>query len=172
MFKKGLRIPVLFLTAFSTSLYGAASAGLPPAYSKWINEDVRWIISAQEKAAFLKLAPNVERDHFVMEFWEQRNPTPGSKQNPFKEEHYRRIAFSNDHFAEKTPGWKTDRGHAYIVYGPPDSISKPSSTGTNPPQELWNYRHVPGVGDDVSLQFVDKCACGQYELKGNLPNGN
>ena len=172
MFEKRLRLAVLFLIAFSTSLYGAADAGLPAEYSKWINEDVRWIISAQEKAAFLKLGTNGERDHFVVEFWERRNPNSGGSHNPFKEEHYRRLEFSNQHFAAKMPGWETDRGHVYIVYGPPDSIVKHMSNGTNPAEELWNYGHVPGTGGVGSFEFVDFCACGEYELRGNLPNGN
>lgn len=176
MFRKRLRLPALLLIAILTSLYGAAQQelypGLPPAYQKWIDEDVRWIISTQEREAFLKLASNNERDHFVIEFWERRNPNPGSKDNPFKEEHYRRMAFSNAHFAEKMPGWKTDRGRVYIVYGPPDSIIKHSSLGTNPPEEVWSYRHMPGAHGDVSLQFVDHCVCGEYALEKNPPNDN
>jgi GWxTD domain-containing protein len=172
MIKKRFRLPVLFLIALLTSQYGAATVALPPEYNRWISEDVRWIISAQEKEAFLKLATNEERDHFVVEFWERRNPNPGGKENLFKEEHYRRLAFSNDHFAAKLPGWETDRGHVYIVYGPPDSIDKYPSAGSNPPEEVWNYRRMPGAHSDVSLRFVDRCACGDYGLRGNLPNSN
>ena len=176
MIEKRFRLPALFLTLILTSLYGAAQqkvdSGLTAEYNRWIDEDVRWIITLQEKEEFLKFGTDAERDHFVIEFWERRNPDPGSKDNPFKEEHYRRLAFSNQHFAERVAGWKTDRGHVYIVYGPPDSIIKHSYIGTNPPEELWNYRHMPGSGDDETLEFIDHCVCGEYALKGNLPNGN
>jgi GWxTD domain-containing protein len=176
MFEKRFPLPALFLMALLTSLHGATQqkleVGLPPEYNKWIDEDVRWIITAQEEREFLKLAADEQRDHFVVEFWERRNPNPGSRDNAFKEEHYRRLAFSNEHFAAKMPGWKTDRGHVYIAYGPPDSIIKHSSTGTNPAEELWSYRHTLRAGGDVSLQFVDRCGCGEYALKGNLPNDN
>lgn len=176
MIEKRFLLPALFLMALSTSLSGVAQqkleVGLPPEYNKWIDEDVRWIITAQEKKDFLKLVTDEQRDHFVIGFWERRNPYPGIKDNAFKEEHYRRLAFSNEHFAAKMPGWKTDRGHVFIVYGPPDSIIKHSSIGASPAEEIWNYRHMPGSGGDVSLQFVDRCVCGEYALEGNLPNGN
>ena len=158
--------------ALLISQYSGAEVGLPPEYNKWINEDVGWIITAPEKKEFVKLTTDEQRDHFVIEFWERRNPNPVSNNDAFKSDHYRRIAFSNEHFAAKMPGWKTDRGHVYIVYGPPESIIKHLSIGTNPAEELWNYRHMPGAGDDVTLQFVDRCGCGEYALKGNLPNGN
>src|SRR5437764_12015005 len=93
---------------------------LGPEYSKWLNEDVRWIVTDQERKDFLKLEDAKARDEFINEFWEHRSSTPGSEHNAFKEEHYRRLAFANNHFAARTPGWETDRGHIYIVYGPPD----------------------------------------------------
>jgi len=173
---KGFRFPVLCLIALLTSLSGTAqqksNVGLPPRYNKWIGEDVRWIITPQERGEFLELSTDKQRDSYVIEFWKRRNPNPDSKNNAFKEEHYRRLAFSNEHFATKIPGWKTDRGHVFIVYGPPDSIVKHSSIGMNPAEELWNYRLIPGGGADLSFQFVDRCACGEYMLVGNLPNDN
>jgi GWxTD domain-containing protein len=176
MIAKRFPLPILCFIAISSSLYGAVQQQLeprlPPEYQKWINEGVRWIISSPEKEEFLKLATDEQRDRFVLEFWEHHNPNPGSKENQFKEEHYRRIAFSNEHFAANMPGWKTDRGHVYIIYGPPDSIIKHSFVGATPAEELWKYRHLPAVGGDVSLQFVDRCACGEYALVGNLPNSN
>lgn len=86
-------------------------------YKKWLEEDVRWIITDQERANFLKLATDRQRDEFVVAFWERRNPIPGSSENKFKEEHYRRLAYANTHFATDVPGWKTDRGREYILYG-------------------------------------------------------
>jgi GWxTD domain-containing protein len=176
MIAKRFRLPALCLMALLTSPYGATqqalSVGLPPEYNKWIDEDVRWIINPQERKEFLKLTTDEQRDRFVIAFWERRNLNPGNRDITFKEEHYRRLAFSNEHFAAKMPGWKTDRGHVFIVYGPPDSIIKHSSIGTNPAEELWNYRHMPGAGGDVSLQFIDRCACGEYALVGNLPHSN
>ena len=126
---------------------------------------VRWIITDQEQKSFLILNSDRDRDRFVAAFWQQRNPTPGSQSNPFKEEHYRRIAFANQHFGAIAPGWKTDRGRVYILYGPPDSIQMQASISTTSPQKLWIYRHVQGKTGQVQLKFVDRCRCGDYRLE-------
>ena len=136
-------------------------------YSKWLNEDVVYIIDDAERAAFQKLATNEERDKFIEQFWERRNPTPGSSTNAFKVEHYRRVAFANQRFrtGSGTPGWETDRGHIYIVYGAPDEIdSHPSTTQKPIGVEVWTYRHVDGVGDNDSITFVDRTGRGDYHL--------
>lgn len=143
---------------------------LNPEYRKWLTEDVRWIISNQERKSFLQLNTDPDRDRFVAAFWEQRNPTPGSQANPFKEEHYRRIAFANQHFAATAPGWKTDRGRVYIVYGPPDSIQMQAPSSTTFPQQFWTYGHMYGKVGAVQLKFVDRCRCGDYKLETPLPD--
>src|SRR5271167_1507135 len=86
-------------------------------YKKWLDEDVVYIISPEERHAFLHLATNEEREQFIEAFWQRRNPDPDSPENTFKEEHYRRIAYANEHFASGEPGWKTDRGRIYIIWG-------------------------------------------------------
>ena len=110
-------------------------------YRKWLNEDVSYIISARERAAFLALQSDAEREHFIEQFWLQRDPTPGTVENEFKAEHYRRIAYANERFSTGIPGWKTDRGRAYIVYGPPDEIE--SHPRNDPPFEVWFYKLGP-----------------------------
>jgi GWxTD domain-containing protein len=147
----------------------------PQVYQKWLDEDVHWITARDERAAFLKLSSNMERDKFVEQFWLRRDPTPGSSRNTFKEEHYRRIAYSNFHFSTPSlSGWKTDRGHVYILFGNPDSIEPhiANERSQQPPEEsgqnevyrflIWRYR-LMGVGT-VELKFVDPCRCGEYRL--------
>src|SRR5215469_13676510 len=95
-------------------------------YQKWLDEEVVYIITDTERQTFQHLSSDVERKHFIEQFWSRRNPAPGEAQNPFKEEHYRRIAYANEHFAASIPGWKTDRGRVYIVLGPPDEIESHS----------------------------------------------
>ncbi len=112
-------------------------------YRKWLNEDAAYIISARERAAFLALPTDNEREHFIEQFWLQRDPTPGTPENEFKEEHYRRIAYANDRFGTEVAGWKTDRGHAYIGYGPPDEIESHPAAGSVPPFEVWFYKLGP-----------------------------
>lgn len=136
-------------------------------YSKWLNEDVVYIIDDAERAAFQKLATDAERDHFIEQFWERRNPMPGSSLNKFKGEHYRRIAYANQHFRTEsgTPGWQTDRGHIYIVYGPPDEIeAHPKGPQTAVGDEIWMYRHIEGLGDNEFITFIDKTGRGDYRL--------
>ncbi len=146
-------------------------------YKKWVDEDVRWIITDQELAAFKSLANDEERDQFIEQFWQRRNPNPDSPENEFREQHYARIAYANEHFAAGKPGWKTDRGHIYISFGKPDSIdSHPSggqydrpmeegggSTSTYP-FEVWHYRYLEGIGDNIDIEFVDNCMCGDYHF--------
>jgi GWxTD domain-containing protein len=150
---------------------------LSKTYKKWLDEDVRWIITDEERAAFKKLSNDEERDTFIELFWQRRNPTPDSVENPFKEEHYRRIAYANEHFAAGIPGWKTDRGRIYIMYGKPDEIESHPSGGTYDrpmdegggttstyPFEDWRYRYLEGIGQEIIIEFVDTCMCGDYHM--------
>jgi GWxTD domain-containing protein len=148
-------------------------------YKKWLDEDVVYIISPEERHAFLHLATNEEREQFIEAFWQRRNPDPDSPENTFKEEHYRRIAYANEHFASGIPGWKTDRGKIYIMWGPPDEIDshptggtwdRPADQGggstTTYPWETWRYRHLDGegLGENVELEFVDPTSTGEYHI--------
>jgi GWxTD domain-containing protein len=146
-------------------------------YKKWVDEDVRWIITDQELKAFKSLSNDEERDAFIEAFWQRRNPNPDSPENEFREEHYRRIAYANEHYAAGKPGWMTDRGMIYIKYGPPDSIDSHPSGGTYDrpmdegggttstfPFEVWHYRYIEGIGDNIDIEFVDTCMCGDYHM--------
>jgi GWxTD domain-containing protein len=150
---------------------------LKGAYKTWLNEDVAWIISDEERKAFKTLSNDEERDAFIEQFWLRRNPNPDSPENEFREEHYRRIAYANEHFAAGKPGWKTDRGHIYIAFGKPDGIEAHPSGGnyqrpveegggetTTFPFETWHYRYLEGIGENVDLEFVDTCQCGDYHF--------
>jgi GWxTD domain-containing protein len=137
-------------------------------YQRWLDEDVRWIITPEERAAFIQLKNIEDRDRFIEAFWLRRDPTPGTVENVFKEEHYRRIAYANEHFARDIPGWKTDRGRIYIVYGPPDEIKTESTRSGDDfvrPTEVWHYHSILGYGRNVDLRFVDACGCGDYRLE-------
>src|SRR6201985_3465389 len=103
---------------------------LEPAYKTWLNEDVAYIITDEERQAFFALSNDEERDQFIEQFWLRRDPTPDTVENEYKEEHYRRIAYANEHFAAGIPGWKTDRGRMYITFGPPDEIESHPAGGT------------------------------------------
>jgi GWxTD domain-containing protein len=150
---------------------------LSKTYKKWLSEDVAWIITDEERKAFMQLSNDEERDQFIEAFWQRRDPTPDTEENEFKEEHYRRIAYANEHFAAGIPGWKTDRGHMYIVFGPADEIDSHPSGGTYErpqeegggetstfPFETWRYRYIEGIGQEVIIEFVDTCMCNDYHM--------
>jgi len=146
-------------------------------YKTWLNQEVSYIISDDERKAFMTLSNDEERDSFIEAFWQRRNPNPDSPENEFREEHYRRIQYANDHFAAGKPGWKTDRGHIYISFGKPDDIESHASGGmyqrpqdegggstSTFPFEIWHYRYIEGIGENVNLEFVDTCQCGDYHF--------
>jgi len=155
----------------------ALKGELHGAYKTWLEQDVPYIITDEERKAFKNLSNDEERDAFIENFWLRRNPTPDSPENEFREEHYRRIAYANEHFAAGKPGWKTDRGHIYISFGKPDSIDAHPSGGSYQrpmeegggetstfPFEVWHYRYLEGVGENIDLEFVDTCQCGDYHF--------
>ena len=146
-------------------------------WKKWLNEDVVYIITDEEKRAFKRLNTDEERQQFVEQFWLRRDPTPDTEENEYKEEHYRRIAYANDHYASGIPGWKTDRGRIYITYGAPDEIESHPSGGSYErpinegggetstyPFEDWRYRYIDGVGTNVIIEFVDTTMSGEYHI--------
>ena len=144
-------------------------------FKTWLEQDVRWIITDTEAQAFKHLSNDEERDAFIENFWQRRNPSPDSPENEYRDEVYARIAYANEHFAAGKPGWMTDRGHIYIAYGPPDdkdshpsggNYQRPMDEGGGTtavyPFEVWHYRYIEGIGDNIDLEFVDTCQCGDY----------
>jgi GWxTD domain-containing protein len=150
---------------------------LDNSFKTWLNEDVTYIISPEERTAFLQLETNEEREQFIEQFWLRRSSNPDMPDNDFKEEHYRRIAYANEHYASGIPGWKTDRGRIYIIWGAPDEIESHPTGGTYDrpmeqgggstttyPWESWRYRYLEGIQENVELEFVDPSGSGEYHL--------
>jgi len=146
-------------------------------YRKWLNEDVAYIITDEERSVFKHLQTDEEREQFIEQFWMRRDPTPDTIENEYNEEHYLLIAYTNEHYASGIPGWKTDRGRIYIMYGPPDENESHPSGGTyeRPPEEgggttstfpfeQWRYRYIEGVGTNIIIEFVDPTMSGEYRM--------
>jgi GWxTD domain-containing protein len=146
-------------------------------YKKWLSEDVGYIITDEERQAFKHFSTDEEREQFIEQFWLRRDPTPDTVENEFKEEHYRRIAYANEHYASGIPGWKADRGRIYITFGPPDEIEshpsggsyqRPSEEGggetSTYPFEQWRYRYIDGIGNNIIIEFVDTTMSGEYRM--------
>src|SRR5437867_13104361 len=150
---------------------------LDNAYKQWLQEDVVYIITPDERNAFLQLQTNEEREQFIEQFWLRRSSNPDLPDNDFKEEHYRRIAYANAHYASGIPGWTTDRGRMYIIWGPADEVDSHPSGGTYDrpmeegggttstyPWEKWRYRYLQDIGENIELEFVDPTGSGEYHL--------
>src|SRR5215208_582748 len=152
------------------------------AYKRWLNTDVAYIITKDERRAFQALTTDEERENFIENFWRRRDPNPDTEENEYREEYYERIAYANEHYSSGIPGWKTDRGRIYIAWGKPDSVEshpsggsydRPSYEGggstTTYPFEIWFYRHLDTVGEGVEIEFVDPTGTGEYRIARN-PN--
>ena len=153
---------------------------LKKAYKDWLDKDVAYIITDDERRAFKKLETDDERERFIEEFWRRRDPDPDTDENEYREEYYERIAYANEHFASGIPGWKSDRGRIYITWGKPDEVETHPSGGsyerasyegggstTTYPFERWFYRYLPGVGSGVEIEFVDPTGSGEYRIARN-----
>ncbi|HXI23554.1 MAG TPA: GWxTD domain-containing protein [Pyrinomonadaceae bacterium] len=153
---------------------------LKKAYKDWLEKDVAYIITDEERKAFRKLATDDERERFIEEFWRRRDPDPDTDENEYREEYYERIAYANEHYASGVPGWKTDRGRIYIQWGKPDEVESHPSGGTynresyegggstsTYPFERWFYRYLPGVGSGIEIEFVDPTGSGEYRIARN-----
>jgi GWxTD domain-containing protein len=153
---------------------------LKKAYKDWLDKDVAYLITDEERKAFKKLETDDERERFIEDFWRRRDPDPDTEENEFREEYYERIAYANEHYASGIPGWKTDRGRIYITWGKPDEIETHPSGGSYTretyegggttstyPFERWFYRYLPGVGSGVEIEFVDPTGSGEYRIARN-----
>jgi GWxTD domain-containing protein len=142
-----------------------SQANLSRRFERWLRDDVSYIITTQERAAFEQLSSDEARARFIEQFWRDRDPTPGTEENEFQKEHYRRIFYAYQRFAARKPGWRSDRGRAYIILGPPDEIeSYPGGQVRMFPYEIWRYRSISEVGENVELEFVDPTMTGEYRL--------
>jgi GWxTD domain-containing protein len=165
------------LTKEQKKKMGKALKELDSQYKQWLNEDVVYIISPEERTAFLQYSTNEEREQFIEQFWLRRSSNPDLPDNDFKEEHYRRIAYANEHFASGIPGWRTDRGRTYIIWGPADEVDSHPTGGTYDrpmeegggstttyPWETWRYRYLEGLGNNIIIEFVDPSGSGEYHM--------
>lgn len=135
--------------AQSTALAQQRTPASPTPYTKWLNEDVLYLVSDMERQAFERLGSNAEREKFIEQFWLRRDPTPGTAQNELKEEHYRRIAYANERFGGKLSGWRTPRGRIYIVFGPPHQKE------SHPAERFEKWRYNEGMLAGMILEFRD-----------------
>ena len=176
MSKTKYSLILLLLLCIAFSLNAEEKEKLHPMnskHAKWLDE-VHWIISDYERKGFESLKHDEDRDRFIDVFWEQRDPTPGTARNEFKEEHYVRFEYANKNLGREAtvPGWKTDRGRMYILLGKPEFIKRFTPSQAHP-MELWQYAGYPGFGlpNSFYLLFFQKDGFGQYRLYSPMHDG-
>ena len=148
---------------------------LPEQYRLWLEEEVVYIITPKERDVFRKLETDKERDIFIEAFWKHRDPTPGTPQNEFKDEHYKRTKYANEYFSRGTPrpGWMTDQGRIHIILGPPRNIEDHSSINGVYPVQIWSYDGDPAYGlpTGFNIIFFKKRGMGEYVLYSPVDDG-
>jgi GWxTD domain-containing protein len=148
---------------------------LPEQYRLWLEEEVVYIITPKERDVFRKLETDKERDIFIEAFWKHRDPTPGTPQNEFKDEHYKRTKYANEYFSRGTPrpGWMTDQGRIHIILGPPKNIEDHSSINGVYPVQIWSYDGDPAYGlpTGFNIIFFKKRGMGEYVLYSPVDDG-
>src|SRR2546421_3539670 len=177
LFVLALAVPAVFAQQQKPARQTNQKEEIPKVYREWPDKDVAYIITPQERAAYKKLKTNEEREQFIELFWRRRDPDPDTDENEYREEYYERIAYANEHYASGIPGWKTDRGRVYIMYGKPDELEthpsggnydRPSYEGggntSTYPFETWFYRYLPGIGSGIEIEFVDPTGSGEYHI--------
>lgn len=149
--------------------------------AEWAEKDVGPIITPEELRAWKLLKNDEEREAFILIFWRNRDTDPDTEENEYREAYYERMRYANEHFSSGKPGYLTDRGRIYLVYGKPDEIESHPSGGSYQgptaqssadatyPFEIWFYRHLPNVGNGLELEFVDRTGSGEFRL-ANSPD--
>jgi GWxTD domain-containing protein len=167
----------LLIAAVVVCLCGGSgdSKSLPERHKKWLEEDVLYIITVLEKEVFLQLESDRERDQFIEAFWKHRDPTPGSPENEFRTEHYRRINHANHFFGRSSPkvGWKTDRGEIYIILGEPNDITRFEGKSQIYNTEVWFYQGMTeyGLPAGFNMVFFQAGGTGEYKIYSPLTDG-
>ena len=146
----------------------------------WPKEEVPWIVTNEERAAFYVLKNDEERARFIEMFWNRRDPTPDTLENEFKDTYYERVIFANEHYSTANQlGFQTPRGRIYVMYGAPDTLQRKSGIPPIPttatvvgnkceptnltvgPYEVWRYPHIPAADHAVTITFADACGSGE-----------
>ncbi|GIR88990.1 MAG: hypothetical protein CM15mP87_04820 [Candidatus Neomarinimicrobiota bacterium] len=122
-------------------------------------KQMKYILSNDEKKE-LKNNNKQDKEQLFYQIWKKRDPTPETEQNELMEEYYQRVEYVNEHFSGWQPGWETDRGMIYILFGPPDEIQRTNPSARNSTiYQIWNYVKV-----NKQFVFRDQNGFGDYRL--------
>jgi GWxTD domain-containing protein len=162
------------LFCFQQPAFGQKRQKLEKSYREWLERDAAYVITKDEKDAFLRLTTNETRDKFIEDFWEIRNPNPGSPSNSYKDEIYQRIAFADARFGigSGEEGWRTDRGRTYITLGPPQQKQVFRNSANLYPIEIWFYSSPnPALPPFFYVMFFQREGSGDYRFYSPYMDG-
>lgn len=175
MFMKAKPMLMLLLLFLFGGFVLSVEDPLPPRHKKWLEEEVVYIIAPVEKEVFLKLNTDRERELFIQAFWKHRDPSPGDEVNEFREQHFRRISYSNQYYGRGVakPGWRTDRGRMYIILGESNDVQRFEGKSQVYPTEVWFYQNLAekGLPSGFFLVFYQEHAVGEYRLYSPRADG-
>ena len=164
----------LFLTFSLFSAEKIKEKDLPEKYRDFLKL-TRYTMLSQEKDVFLQLTTSRDRDIFIETFWRQRDPTPGTPDNEYKDEHIERFLYANKHFgrASVRKGWMTDMGRFHIILGPPRSIERFYGTLGLYPCEVWYYygEKEKGLPTYFAVVFFKRGGMGEFKLYDPVSDG-
>ena len=121
-------------------------------------DQMRYIVTDKEYNR-VKKAKRKEREKLFYQFWEDRDPSSGTVVNELMDQYYYRVSYTNEHFASFLPGWKTDMGMIYILFGPPDDTQRSFSNSGRNTYETWYYYTI-----NRNFGFYDENGFGDYKL--------
>lgn len=172
--KASILIFSLLLTSLLFSGQKVKVKDLAEKYRDFLNL-TQYIIRPQERDALLQLATDRDRDIFIEAFWKQRDPTPGTPENEYKDEHIKRFFYANKQYKRSSPreGWRTDQGRFYIILGPPVSIERFYGTLDLYPCEVWYYYgdKEKGLPSHFALVFFQRGGAGEFKLYDPVSDG-
>jgi GWxTD domain-containing protein len=152
-----------------------SSKKLSPEFRHWLDEEVNYIITSDERKGFLSLKNDTERENFIQSFWAARNPNPHSEINTYKEEHYRRLAYVNQHFGnvKAQDGWHSDQGMIYILLGEPKQIANYPAARNMRPIQIWFYEasEHPSLPSHFNVLFYKRTFGEPYTLYSPYQDG-
>jgi GWxTD domain-containing protein len=125
-------------------------------------DQTRYISTKQELDHYRNLKGVDAKRQAMFDFWSKRDDGKNGSMNEAKQEHFKRIEYSNANFRSgQKEGWKTDRGRVYVMYGPPDEVERHVNEIDTKPYEIWQYHSLQG---GVEFIFGDRTGFSDYVL--------
>lgn len=150
--------------SFDARLQGAGPDALQFVDADSVLMWMRYILSTDEARRVERLNAEGKRG-FLSEFWIRHERETAETANQY----LAKVVESNVRYSFlKRPGWKTDRGRIFILYGEPDRINNNYGGANLPDHEVWEYDRLEG---GVVFVFFDRSGFGDLDLVHSTKRG-